>query len=696
VAGKPADGIDEWGASHALKAAHLKSMKVRRVTRDEATAMLGFPAPAGGVLIQYFDLNGEPTGFFRIRFDSYDGSWAKTLGRKALRYAQPPASGVAAYFAPLVNWPEIASDPAASLLITEGEAKGAAACAHDLPCVAFGGVASWHGTKSGLSMLRDLQPFAWKGRVVSIAYDSDATQKPEVRLQENQLATALANEGAHVKVVRLPALPDGTKCGLDDYLIAHGVEELRNLIDATEAWALSRELYELSARYGFVHDIAQVVEYPTTERRELLLFAPETFVRHVEAARMIAVEAAKGGSKTISAARCWIESKSRPNFESLTYAPGQLQVTNGKLNLWSGWGCEPQAGDTAPFEKVFRNVVQNKQADDYILDWVAHQVQHPGVRMPIAVVLCSTVQGIGKTMIAQAFADIFGDVNVQWIDVEALKDKFGEWMVNSQFIIAEEMNGAEGRAHKARVKNLISSEKLRVNRKYKEAKQTNIAYNLLALTNEIDSFEVDETDRRLFIVESKGQKLPYEDYERFAQWRERGGAAALFHHLLKRDLSNFKPFADAPMTEGKQVAIAASRSQIAAWVHEMKFTPDAVSIDTNSVRRQVLSLHTVEELIEMFGRSGKTGTGGVTTALRDAGFKQWGANSRGDGSRPVRFKGGKQRRLWITRHDQTEKVLKMKEGEVVKLFQQERLSGFTFAARQTAKAESEQTHTSIN
>ncbi len=79
-------------------------MEVRRVTQAEASELLGFPAPAGGFLLPYFDLSGEPTGFFRIRFDDYFDPWARQLGRKPIRYRQAAKTNAEVYFPPLVNW----------------------------------------------------------------------------------------------------------------------------------------------------------------------------------------------------------------------------------------------------------------------------------------------------------------------------------------------------------------------------------------------------------------------------------------------------------------------------------------------------------------------------------------------------------------------------------------------------------------
>lgn len=179
-------------------------MLLQHLSQEETNGRLRHPAPAGSIEIPYFDLRGKPTGFCRYRFDTYKDAWAKVLGRKPRRYAQPSGSGVHVYFSPFVDWTKIAEDTSVRLFITEGEAKAACVTSAGLPCVGLGGVASWRGTKAGLALHPELLQVVWDGREVVIVYDSDAATNPDVQREENMLASALVNEGARVKVLRLP------------------------------------------------------------------------------------------------------------------------------------------------------------------------------------------------------------------------------------------------------------------------------------------------------------------------------------------------------------------------------------------------------------------------------------------------------------------------------------------------------------
>jgi hypothetical protein len=157
---------------------------------------------------------------------------------KPIKYESPLKSGNHLYIPPGVG--AALADPTKELLIVEGEKKALAAAQHGFPCVALTGVWSWQvarpkgddGRGTGpRELIPDLAAVAWPGRRVVIAFDSDILDKPAVQWAEWHLAERLREAGADVRVIRFPAGPDGDKVGLDDYLVTHGADALRALIE---------------------------------------------------------------------------------------------------------------------------------------------------------------------------------------------------------------------------------------------------------------------------------------------------------------------------------------------------------------------------------------------------------------------------------------------------------------------------------
>ncbi|MDP9363305.1 MAG: DNA polymerase [Chloroflexota bacterium] len=123
-------------------------------------------------------------------------------------------------------------NPAVPLWITEGARKADSAASRGLCCVSIAGVANWRGKNDdgGLTALVDWEHVHLKGRLVYLAFDSDAMTKAPVYRELIRLGRFLASRGADVRYVYLPAGPGEAKVGLDDFFAGGGtVEELAAL-----------------------------------------------------------------------------------------------------------------------------------------------------------------------------------------------------------------------------------------------------------------------------------------------------------------------------------------------------------------------------------------------------------------------------------------------------------------------------------
>jgi len=108
------------------------------------------------------------------------------------------------------------------IYITEGYKKALAIAGAGGCAVSLAGVDSWtvkpdpNDPKS--EPVDDFDAVAWHGRVVWIAYDSDAAIKDGVRYAERRLAKELESRRAVVVAIRIPQAADGSKRGVDDYI----------------------------------------------------------------------------------------------------------------------------------------------------------------------------------------------------------------------------------------------------------------------------------------------------------------------------------------------------------------------------------------------------------------------------------------------------------------------------------------------
>ena len=189
-------------------------------------------------LIPYFHPDGSPMMFNRdgreVQFGRvrYLGDGPPSFSqKKPRRYDQPKGSPIYAYFPNGFPWTNILSSPEHGLIITEGEFKALKACLDGFPTIGLGGV---YNFKRDDRFLPELDAINWDGRPAYIVFDSDAAKSSEIQLAERRLASELLRRGAVVHIVRLPVSGDGSKLGIDDYLLKFDAGALTRLLDQTE------------------------------------------------------------------------------------------------------------------------------------------------------------------------------------------------------------------------------------------------------------------------------------------------------------------------------------------------------------------------------------------------------------------------------------------------------------------------------
>jgi len=218
--GKPAiaglaDGHLEDLLRSGLSTETILGSQIYSASRAEASALVGYGV--GPAMVFPYSANGN--SYARLKLDH--------AGPDGKRYRSPKGRGNHLY----LPRPLDPADTKQILYITEGEKKCLRAVQDGLLCIALSGVWSWRqkGPDGQSVPIPDLDKIPWADRDVRIVFDSDLATKPDVQAAETAFAAHLAGRGATVSAIRLPAGPDGTKVGLDDYLCAHGVEAFRQL-----------------------------------------------------------------------------------------------------------------------------------------------------------------------------------------------------------------------------------------------------------------------------------------------------------------------------------------------------------------------------------------------------------------------------------------------------------------------------------
>ena len=581
----------------------------------EQTAALGvhfYRRPAAK--INYFNLRGERTNFYRVRYLEE----VRNDKGELQRYTQPSGSLTEVYLPPFNAWlPCATAQRPEQIWITEGEKKAACATKRGLNCIGLGGVNSYQSARYGIEMLDPLPMFNWVGRSVVICFDSDINEKPQVMAAMIHLSSLLTNKGAFVTVVKLPPPPVGSqmsKWGLDDYLLHPGnsVDSLKDLLADCLPSDEGQKLWGMNA------DFAAIMQPPAVlGLEEGQLMDPGKFIAFHAANQFYYQEKpAKDGVirvKTALAPR-WMKWEERKQFNKLIYEPGQPQTINRDFNIWPGWAIEPvepTLEQIQPWHDLMEFVFHSApRVKDWFEQWCAYPMQHPGEKMFSYVLFWSPIYGIGKTMVPYLLMDIYGTeskyghgnaTEIKSTDLSGKKD-FNEWMVKKQFVYGDEISSKDTRIGAGYIRGLVTQERVSINEKFIKRYTIRDCINYMFSSNYPDAIFIDANDRRALIHEIWGPRRSNAFYQMMADWRRNGGAKYLFWYLLHKDLTGFQPKFSPPDHNAKSNMARLSMTEVGLWLDGIRESPTEVLIQNgvNPDKAANCDLWSVEQLLRIY------------------------------------------------------------------------------------------------
>jgi hypothetical protein len=197
------------------------------------------PFPNGGaaLCLPYYDEDGQEIDFIRVKPDNP----RKNRDGQPFEVESPKGKENRLYLPPATR--SKLADPTIPLWITVGEVNAAKADQEGLACLGLVSLFGWQkprpkdeeGKRQGPhELIADFEKIEMKDRVVYFVISPDPMLESLHRAAETHLTKALGERGATVRMIALPAGPDGKPSGLAEFLHANSRDDLQNLADSIE------------------------------------------------------------------------------------------------------------------------------------------------------------------------------------------------------------------------------------------------------------------------------------------------------------------------------------------------------------------------------------------------------------------------------------------------------------------------------
>ena len=276
------------------------------------------------------------------------------------------------------------------------------------------------------------------------------------------------------------------------------------------------------------------------------------------------------GTRSVGKGTQWLKDPNRRQHDRLVIRPAEgLITTDNCLNEWKGYAITAAGGNVKPFFRLLLRLLPNRAARRYALQWLAHLLQHPDVKMHVSLAFWSHEQGVGKNLLFECMSAIIGAAHSTVIGQAELGSGFNGWANRKVLVIGDEVSKSDRRQDTDKLKGLVTGTTVYINEKYQPAREVQNFLNFIFLSNHHDAIFLEDTDRRYFVWEIMAGRLADADAKAFVAWRDNRGLAALLHFLMQHDLSGFNPKAPAPMTDAKRQMVQDNRSDLENWIAEL-------------------------------------------------------------------------------------------------------------------------------
>ena len=276
----------------------------------------------------------------------------------------------------------------------------------------------------------------------------------------------------------------------------------------------------------------------------------------------------------------WLLDDNKREYKRMNVVP--QDCPSNTYNLWRGFAVESVPvelgleGEAESFKKLLA-VLCGHEGVEYALDWFAHLVQFPGKKLITALVFRG-IQGTGKGHLFTFLKEMFGKgKGMPYYETSnAKKSIFGNYcnpFEGRKLVVINEAKSSTSFDNNEEIKNLVTDVECDVNEKFVPMYTIDNISSLIFGSNSATPVYVEFSDRR-FVIYTPDHTYVV-DTDGFLKWfREeytpnKANQRAVYDMLMARDLSNFDPKEDRPLTKAYNQVRHNSLDSFLKWFDEL-------------------------------------------------------------------------------------------------------------------------------
>lgn len=250
---------------------------------------------------------------------------------------------------------------------------------------------------------------------------------------------------------------------------------------------------------------------------------------------------------------------------NLIFDPRMTESPADTINTFEGLPLTPQRDQERCRGIVWLlNFLCNGQATatHFLTCWMAYPLQNLGAKLDTAVLMHSTMEGSGKSLLFDdIMRPIYGDYGATVGQVQ-LESAWSQWQSNKLYGLFEEVVSRDQRYNQTgKIKHMVSGKTHRIESKFMNGWEEANYMNAVFLSNEILPWPIGENDRRMLVLWPE-ETLPVEMQKRIGWEIANGGIEAFYYYLLNYPTSGFDERTRPPHTPARQRLVELSR---ASW-----------------------------------------------------------------------------------------------------------------------------------